>query len=284
MLRNNLIVAWRNLQKNKLPTFINIIGLAIGIAGCLIVFQITKFELGVNKDIQDEERIYRVYTEFNGDFAGVNGGIPTGAAALAAETIDNAEVQCMLHSYSTKVEVPGVLGTGRRNLGKQEKLVLTGPEFFDLIQNYEWLEGSAYQALQQPLQVVLTESKVKQYFGLANARDAMGRELIYSDSLVVMVAGVLRDPDFNSDFIFTDFISAASIPNSFLKNEFSLDEWGGVRSTDQFFLKAAEGVGADQLTAELEPLNERFNADAEPGAAQNKFKLQPLSNLHFDEC
>ncbi|HMQ47667.1 MAG TPA: ABC transporter permease [Saprospiraceae bacterium] len=283
MIKNNLIIAWRRLLRSKLPTAINIIGLAIGIAGCLLVFQITSYELGVNKSISERDRIYRVWTQFNGEFSMENSGVPTGVAALAAEAIQGTEVQCMFHSYNAKVEVPEPNGKGRRNLGVQEDLVITDPSFFDLIQNFEWLEGSAYQSLAQPNQVVLTEQKVKQYFGLANPRDAIGRELIYADSLVLTVSGVLRERDFSSDFTFTDFISAASIPGSLLKQYVSLDDWDGVRSADQFFVKAAEGISAGQLAEQLQPLNDRYNADIEAGEARDEFKLQPLSELHFNQ-
>ncbi len=284
MLINNLTIAWRSLLKSKLPTAINITGLAIGIAGCLVVFLITSHELGVNKTITDGDRIYRVWTQFNGEFSGENGGVPTGVATLAAETFQGAEVQCMFHSYNAKVEIPGPLGKGRRNLGTQNDLVITVPSFFDLLQNFEWLEGSAHQSLSQPNQVVLTEGKVKQYFGLADPRDAIGREVVYADSLVVTVSGVLREPTFSSDFTFTDFISSASIPGSLLNNYISMDDWGGVRSADQFFIKAAEGVTVGQLAEQLQPLNQRYNVDNEAGQEPSEFKLQPLGDLHFNQA
>lgn len=286
MFRNYLVIAWRSLLKNKLQTAINIAGLAIGIAGCLTVFLLTDYELGFNKKIEYADRIYRVYTEFKGQFSGLNGGVPTAMPALAANTLQGAEVQCLVQTYSAKVAVPTPQGDALKKLEEQKDLALVGPEYFDLIQNYEWLAGSPYQSLSAPFSVVLTESKARQYFGMKDAREAMGRTLIFSDSLQTTVSGILKDPAFRSDFLFGAFISRQTIAGSFLKEEFQPDVWGSVRSADQFFVKAAPGISAAALESELKPINDRFNEgfspDSAPGAEQNVFKLQPLAELHFN--
>ncbi|MCF8243885.1 MAG: ABC transporter permease [Saprospiraceae bacterium] len=284
MFKNNLTIAWRNILKHKLQTGINIAGLAIGIAGCLVVFLLSKYELAFNEKVVDADRIYRVYTQYNGQFSGVNAGVPTGVATLAATAVEGTDVQCLVQVYNTSVTIPTGQGAGiLKRLGKQEDIVLTSPEFFDLIQNYEWLAGSPRQSLTEPYQLVLTERKVKQYFGVKDAREAIGMQVLYQDSLNTIVAGVLKDPDFSSDFHFTDFISDKTIASSFLKDNFPIDEWSGTRSADQFFVKASQGVSAETLTGNLKPLNDRFNKDNEPGEATDEFLLQPLADLHFNQ-
>lgn len=284
MFKKNLTVAWRSLLKHKLQTGINIAGLSIGIAGCLIVYLLTHYELSFNKTIVDKDRIYRMYTQFNGQFNAVNSGIPTGAAVMATTALQGTDLQCMVQVMQSQVLIPSEQTGGTpKKMETQDNIVLVGPSYFDLIQNYEWLEGAPRQALSEPFKVALTESKAKQYFGLKDAREAIGRQLIYKDSLNVTVSGILKDPDFISDFHFTDFISRQSIASSFLKDEFPQEEWDGVRSADQFFVKASEGISEEQLTANLKPLIVRFNKDQMLSGTENTFKLQPLSDLHYNQ-
>ncbi len=284
MFRNNIKTACRNLFRNKLQTGINIAGLAIGIAGCLTVFLLANYELSFNKEIIDADRIYRVYTETTGEFASVNPGVPTGVKSLAGTAVHGTDVQCMLHAYRAKVTVSGEPGSVHlKKLEAQKDLIITGPEYFDLIQNYEWIVGSPRQSMSSPFQVVLTESKTKKYFGVKDVREAVGREVIYSDSLRMVVSGVLKDPDFRSDFCFNDFLSSQTIPGSFLKNEISLDEWDGYRSADQFFVKASEGVTKEVLAESLTVLKKRTSDDGEILIDETDYNPQPLSDLHFNQ-
>lgn len=283
MFKNNLLVAWRNLLRNKLQTSINILGLAIGIAGCLTVFLLVNFELGFNKNIVDGDRIYRVYTEFNGQFSGLNAGVPTGMPPLAASSLQGTEVQSVLHTHSAKVAVPNERQPNIvKDFERQKDLLVIEPEYFDLIQNYEWLSGSPRQSLSEPFQVVLTESKAKLYFGMKDVQEAIGRELIYSDSLRMIVSGILKDPEFSSDFYFNDFLSAQTIEASFLKENIPVGNWNSVRSGDQLFVKAAKGISMADLSKQLKPLNERLNAEFDNVEIVDKFKLQPLADLHFN--
>ncbi len=284
MLKNNLLVAFRSLLRNKLQTAINVFGLAIGIAGCLTVFLLVNYELGFNKNIVDGDRIYRIYTEFKGNWQFVNPGVPSAMPPLAESTLQGTEVQCFLHTYATTVNVPNERNPElMKKMGKQNDLLVAGPEYFDLVQNYEWLVGSPRQSLSEPFQVVLTESKAKQYFGMKDASEAIGRELIYSDSLRMLVSGILKDPGFSSDFYFNDFLSVNTIKSSFIEDDFPVENWGSIRSADQLFVKVENGVTAEDLNKNLEPLNERLDAEFGEGEQGHLFLAQPLADLHFNQ-
>ncbi|MEO1262847.1 MAG: ABC transporter permease [Bacteroidota bacterium] len=284
MFNNYFKTAWRILWRNKLQTGINTVGLAIGIAGCLSVFLLVEFELGHNKDIVDADRIYRVYSNFYGQFSGANPGVPTGIKNLAETSVEGTEVQCMMHTYLAQVTLPGEFNEAAlKKMDEQKDIVVTGPEYFDLIQNYEWLAGAPRQSLGAPYQVVLTESKARKYFGLKDATEALGRTVVYQDSLRMTVAGILKNPDFRSDFHFNDFISAQTIPSSFLKDEIPDNAWGSTRSADQLFIKTSEGVTQAAMTGFLSPLNDRANEGEESEEEGQEFLLQPLSDLHYNQ-
>ena len=284
MLKTNLKTAWRSLLRNKFQTLINIVGLAIGIAGCLSVFLLADYELSHNKDIVDGDRIYRVCTQFNGQFSGVNPGVPTGIEEVAGSSVQGTDVQCFLHTYDTHVKVPGEFSsTAIKRFNQQKDIVVTGPEYFDLIQNYEWIIGAPRQSLAAPNQIVLTASKAKKYFGLKDVREALGRTLIYDDSLYLTVSGILHDPDFLSDFMFNDFIAAQTTQGRYLKEWFPQNEWGSVRSADQFFIKVSEGMSKEALDKMLLPIKEHRMASIANLDDDTEFILQPLSDLHFNQ-
>ena len=77
MLRRNLLLAWRNLARNKVHAVINIVGLAVGLSACIVIFRIVDFELGFDSQIPDNERIYRIYSKYSVAFVGFNRGVPT---------------------------------------------------------------------------------------------------------------------------------------------------------------------------------------------------------------
>src|ERR1700759_2229426 len=83
---------------------------------------------------------------------------------------------------------------------------------------YEWLAGNAANALNEPFKVVLTEKEALRYFGEMPMEDIVGKRLTYDDSLIVTVAGIVKDWTKNTDLGFTDFISWATIGESFIKN------------------------------------------------------------------
>jgi hypothetical protein len=74
MLRNYWTIALRNLWRSRLCTALNVAGLAIGISACLVIYLIVHFELSFDAFHPDRERIYRVYSNFEGAYMGTNRG------------------------------------------------------------------------------------------------------------------------------------------------------------------------------------------------------------------
>ena len=75
MIKNYLIIAWRNLLRNKVFSLINVSGLAIGLAACFLIMQYVRFELSYDRFHANSERIYRVLIDFD---------LPTGSVLSAA--------------------------------------------------------------------------------------------------------------------------------------------------------------------------------------------------------
>jgi putative ABC transport system permease protein len=277
MLIHFIKLALRTLWRNKFHTFINVTGLAIGVSACLLIFMIAVFELGFNKDIQDYGRIYRIHSNFTGVYTSLNRGVPTGVGPFVKDSFKGVEHVALFSNIDFPVSVPE--RTGLRKIDQRASMIITGPEYFDVIAHHTWIAGSP-EVLSQPRQVVLTERQARLYFGDVPTGTLMGRELIYRDSLTLYVAGIVSDPGAQTDFAFTDFISTATTESTWLKDLFRLNDWNANNNGTQLFVKVQEGTSQDDLMAQLPLLSKKYNESN--SWAANNFAVQPLSDLHFN--
>lgn len=281
MLKNYFIVAWRNLVRNKLHAFINVLGLSIGISSCLVIFLIVRYELSFDTFHKDKERIHRVVSQIKiaGDWH-KNSGVSAAAPFAVRNEVSGIEIVAAFHEYWAKVSLPNGNAKPIRMESKTKKII-TEPQYFQIIQ-YEWLKGSPETALSEPNKVVLTEKQAKLYFGES---EAMGRQILYGDSLWVTVSGIVKDFEQASDFkVFTDFISFKSIEgNGFLKRNYNLSDWSSTNGSSQLFVKLSQGTDTTQVNAQLVGIVDKYVNNNEKGKFGRKFILQPLSDLHFNQ-
>ncbi len=278
MIRNYFTVAYRTLLRNKFHSIINITGLAIGISACLIIYLIVNFELSFNKEISGYDRLYRIHSKFSGTFSGLNRGAPTAVAPYVDTNFSGVESVALFFCFGSKVEIP--TGSEIKKLEKQDAVAIVDTSYFKLFDSYEWLIGSP-DVLLKPHQTVLTESQAKKYFGELDIAQVIGKEVIYRDSLETHVAGIVRDLPFNTDFSFTDFISAPTTQASWLKKNYNLDDWTSTNSSTQIFVKVLEGTTHQTLLDQLPQLTKIYD-EKSSWDATNTFAAQPLSDIHFN--
>lgn len=278
MFKNFLTIAWRSLLRNKLHSFINITGLAIGVAACLVIYLIIDFELSFNKQHAGYERIYRVHSSFQGVFSGLNRGAPTATGPTIQDEFKGVEAVTSFHVFSSKVEIP--TGNERRNLERQDKIILAEPKFFSVFKSFEWVSGSP-ESLTEPFQVVLTQSRAKTYFGTDDPSVVIGKEIIYRDSLNTTVAGIVKDLPFNTDIDMTDFISYSTIEKSWLNKRIHLNDWQSVNSSSQLFVLVDQNSTKDLFTEQFSILRKRYK-EKSTWDVENTFNAQPLSDLHYN--
>jgi ABC-type antimicrobial peptide transport system permease subunit len=155
-------------------------------------------------------------------------------------------------------------------------------QYFSIFK-YDWLAGNEATALNEPNRIVLTESRARQYFGSGSLGNMIGKTVIFDDSLLVQVSGIVRDWNENTDFPFTNFISFSTISHSFLKNNFQLDDWD--QKDTWTLVKLSRGVLPERINKQLTALVKRHvkvNPQKVPHLANLSLSLQPLSNLHFN--
>ena len=283
MIKNYLKTAWRNITRNKVYTGINILGLSLGIAACLVIYLITSFELSYDKLQPDKERIYRIVTSLQNSQGKKNdlaGGIGAMPIAMRNE-LSGFETTTSFCNIISKVIIPNGKYPTKKFEAEPEfsPIIIAEPQYFDIFK-YQWLVGNAATALNAPYKVVLSENEAHKYFGAQSLRDIIGREVIYRDSLHFTVSGIVKDLEGNTDLIFKDFLSFATVQNSPLKYDMDMHGWGMWDYNTQGYVKLAKGV----TTAQVEKQFPQFIAahiKMQPGN-KTQLLLQPLADLHFN--
>jgi ABC-type lipoprotein release transport system permease subunit len=288
MLRNYWLIAIRKLWKHKGHASINVLGLTIGLASCLIIFLITHFELGYDRFHPNGDHIYRIVThesrpDRQSNFGSVPGPLPP---AVRRDLTGFQAVSAFLNADS-KVLIPGK-GAGRQAkqldpppAGTPSPIIITDPQYFEIFQ-YKWLVGNPATSLNDPYRVVLSAAEVQKYFGAISPRDAIGREVIYPDldSLRTYVSGVVQDWDQHTDLGFRDFISYSTAQSTDLKNNFHLNSWGGIGSYSQGFVLLPGGTTPAQVERQFPTFVGKYFL-LPPGVSAS-LSLQPLTDIHFN--
>jgi putative ABC transport system permease protein len=289
MLKSYLKIAWRSIVRRRIYGIIHVLGLTLGISACLIIYLITRFELSYDNFHPNKDRIYRVVAEHRrpGEPARKMGFVVSPLPMTMRGELSGLETVSAFYNYYAKVTVPGpgaVRKFDEAKMGEQvSDIIVADPQYFELFR-YQWLAGNPATALRQPFTVVLSEKEASKYFGSAPAEDAVGRQVVYNDSLVLTVTGIVRDWDKASDFGFRDFISLATVPHSFLKNSIDLNAWGMWDFDSQGFVKLAPGVSVAQVEKQFPAFVKRHvNLGPDPGH-QVILSLQPLADIHFNEA
>jgi putative ABC transport system permease protein len=295
MLKNYFKIALRILFRNKFYSIINIVGLAIGLSACIIIYLITSFELSYESFRPDKKRIFRVVADID-DYSSSGMAHLSMIARDGANTMRNQfsgiDKLAIFDSYYSKVNIESVSGT-RKIFEKADvskvpsDIIIAEPGYFEILK-YDWLAGNESTALQTPFKVVLTESKARSYFGSLPFSEIIGKEVIYDDSLRVTVSGIVKDFPKNTDLIFRDFISFSTIGSSFLKNTSAFKEVstpGTWRSSDfeQIFVKLSKGATAAQIEAQSASIVNKQKEHL-AGSTDRKYSihLQPLQDIHFN--
>jgi len=274
MLKNYCIAAWRSLVRNKIYSVFNVVGLALGICACLVIYLITRYEFSFDSFHPDRDRIFCVD-------AGTRPGhhlncVPGPMPAEMRREMTGLQTVAAFHTYQASVTIPGGEHEKPKYFDDDGSLVIAEPQYFDIFR-YRWLSGNAATSLIMPNSVVLTAAKARKYFGDLHPDRIIGRTIYYQDSLMVSVTGVVADWTGNSDYNFSQWISYATIAVSLLKREITLDRWDKIENSSKVMVKLEKDVKPSQIDAQLTDLAKRQYG---PHLAFNA-RLKPLSGVHF---
>ena len=204
MLPNYLTIAFRNIVRHKGYSFINIFGLAVGMAACMIILLYIQYELSFENMHENADRIHRVMIidkalGTNNQRAGIV--MPALGPALP-ETFPEVEASCRV-PFGNRT----LLINGDKPPIYAQQLRSADPNFFEFF-NFTFIHGDPLSALADPYTVVLTKSLAKQLFG---DDPAYGQTLRTGNGYDLKVTGIIEDLPDNTHFQFDAISSLATL-------------------------------------------------------------------------
>lgn len=265
---------FRKLWRDRFFTFLKVLGLAIGIATCLVVFKIVYYEFSFDRNHPDKENIYQVVVRFNreGEESGF-GGIQSAAAEYVKENF--AEIEQIVPVNDQFFPNVAITQPDGELFQKEDpkQIKSTVSEYFDMVP-YPWLAGNKTTALSQPNQAVLTQSRAVEYFGEVSPSEIIGKTMDYGGKTYT-ISGIVADLNFPSSFDGKEFLA---IPKT--EGE---PNWFSFNSSNKLFVK----LDGNQKERLLTLLDKKYN-EMIPDAWKDEdsstiYSLLPLSEKHFAE-
>ncbi|MBT1708596.1 ABC transporter permease [Fulvivirgaceae bacterium PWU5] len=275
MLRNYLTVAFRNIVKNKVFSGINILGLGIGLAACLLIFQFVRYELSYDTFHAKIDRTYRVTNDRFQHGKLIQHGTITYPAVGPAMVRDFPEIE----------EYTRLMPAGTLNIRIDDQHIRSGQshfadEHFFSVFSFSMLAGDRLTALKEPLSAVLTEHAAKQFFPAQGADYAsmIGKTFYWgTDTEPYTVKAICQDIPANSHIQFDVLISYATLVHATQMEADNSWTWSDMRH----YLVLKPGVDHTQLEAKFPAFSDRhFQGDKVSGSVE-KFYLQPLRDAHL---
>ena len=267
MLRNYLKIAWRNIWKNKVFSAINIFGLSIGLACCILMFLLIQHELSYDKFNVQAKNIYRITSVMDGTDGKWNLAItPAPWAPLMKK--DYPEIKNFVRLL--KDEKATVGQTGEQHYYEND-LLYSDSTFFDVF-SFSLSKGNAALALEQPNSIILSKETAIKYFGEA---DPIGKTLeinSFGRNFNVQVTGVANDIPSNSHFTFNGLISLQTLGD--LSNLWSFHMF----QSYVLINNTASKAGLEKKFAGF--VNKYIINNPAADGKQDIF-LQPLSSIHL---
>ena len=283
MFKNYFKIAWRNLIRQKLYSAINVLGLALGLCACIVIYVICTYEYSFDNFHPGKENIYRVMadvTENTGNKLHF-GRLPLGVSQFGSAELPGLDNIAGVIPYNAGIAIfqsnkPAKHFESRAGDSHYVTTVIAQPQYFGIFK-HQWLAGNAATALDAPLKVVLTKSRAKLYFGDQPADAFIGKQIIYDDSLNATVSGIVKDWDGNTDLGFTDFLSSATLQTSYLKSRINTDSWVENFMNTWTFVKLSPGTTTAKMNDQLQVLVKQHAASD----VHLALWLEPLSDMHF---
>lgn len=282
MIRNYIKIAFRNLFKDRFYSFLNILGLSIGITTSMLIMLFISDEMSYDKFHDHANDIYRVITKGKlGDQQVMNVAV-TGAPV--AETIKSyiPEVKSV-----TRLQPETLVFTHKQESLKEENVLFADSTFFDVF-SFKLLEGDMDKALTDPFSIVMTEETAVRYFGLkAVERGDIVGQLLKAGNDTYAVTGIMENVPHNSHFDFDILVSMSTQPDA------NNPIW--INMNYYTYVKLADGTEPANLEDKLRDLVKQYVIPqviaylhfpdmeyTDDLLDQNfKYQLQPITDIHL---
>ncbi|GAB5525796.1 MAG: ABC transporter permease [Roseivirga sp.] len=273
MLYSYFRTAFRSLLKNKIFSFLNIFGLAIGMACCMVIFQYVTFERSYDKFHPNYENLYRV--QYNYYKNGVN--IYKCAAAVPAVGKAMRDNFPEIEEYAIAYPASGIVTYQDKNF-REERVQLATPSWLTMF-NWQLVRGDIETVLDGPKKAVLTESTATRYFG---NEDPMGKYISFGSGWIsgeYLVTGIVKDVPDNSHIKFGLLLSHSTLNE--LSDGQSETSWGWYDHNTYVSLRP--GVDPRDFDKRFtDYLYELKGEQFEERSFLQEFPLQALTDIHLN--
>ncbi len=263
MLRNYLKIAFRNILKNKSHAFINILGLTIGIAACLLLFLWVQDELSYDRFHKNADRIYRV--AFQNENEGEVSRATNTSAALAPTLVREfpwieKAVRFAKREYLIKCN----------NKTFREEVFLSDPEFLQVF-SLPFILGNSNFALKEQYSIIISETIWEKYFGRENP---LGKVISINGNKDYTITGVFKNLPQNSHFKFNFMCDLQISPKN-------MENWG-VMNNYTYILVKPHTVNPEQLIKErITAIIDKYRGRELREKYKMTYFLQPLTSIHL---
>lgn len=281
MLKNYLTIAIRNLLKRKLYSFINIFGLAVGVAVCLVILKYVDFELSYDSFHKNAAQVFRTnYTYYqNGDLRGT--GVISGYALGPSLIADVPEVKRYVrtHPMYGGAVVSYLREAGDPSTFHEDNIQFVDSTFLDVF-SYTAIQGDLNTAMDKPNAVVITKKTAEKYF--SRDEDPLGKVLRVSGGWAdgdYEVTAVISDVPQNSHFTF-DFLF--SMHNLLQNEQYRQDDgWGWNNFVTYVELHPHTDVAT--VEAKMPAFIDKYRGkDLAESNSKNVLNFQPIRNIHLN--
>jgi putative ABC transport system permease protein len=283
MFKNNLKIALRNLLRQKVYTLINVMGLAVGVASCLLIVLFIRHEFSYDKKFTDHDRIYRMVLERkypnHSTFYAI---IPTSFEDVASREFAEVEASTQAFRFT---DVAFSFTNEKEELIQfdEESVLVVDSSFFDVF-SFSFIKGNPDKALHVANEMVITEELAKRYFGEADPINKVIRGPGPQGEFKVV--GVVADIPEDTHFKFSAILSASTFPFTWQENftsfsnytYFKLRPGTNTRAFEEKFSGLVDTYAAAQIERELG----KSWADYKREGNGYRYYLQPLSSIHLD--
>ena len=270
MFRNYLLITFRNLIKNRISSIVNILGLAIGMAAFVLIIQYVRFELSYDDFHEKENVIYRVQQDrYN------KGELTTqwaaGCSAVGQALYENFEE---VENFTRFQKLNGVFSVGEKKF-REEEIYLADTSFFEIF-SFAILEGDPNSALLNPMEMLLSRTTARKYFG---DESPIGESMRFNGGMEFEIIGVFEDAPENSH-LKPDILASWATLVRFRGEEINTAwQWDAFFNYIQLHPSTDYKVFEAKIPAFVE---EMIGDDMDSFGAGVVFNLQPLRSIHLN--
>jgi putative ABC transport system permease protein len=273
MFKNYLKIAFRNISQHKGYSFINIFGLAVGLAALVLILLYVQYEFSFDRYHEKADQIYRIAIKW-GEFFGEDTTESVLTPMPLAPTL-KAEFPEVLSAVRVQSYGETAVSYGEKNF-LEKRFFFADPDILKIF-SFPLLQGDPETALKDPNSIVLSGRMAKKYFGSENP---LGKVLVCNGQDPLKVTGVMKDIPANSHFVM-DFV----IPFEFLQARTRFTKW--VTFSYLTYLLLRKDADLQALAGKFTALLGKHWKEVEgtDWAAKNSVFLQPLSKIHlYSHC